>query len=206
MTLAQTKLSRADQKQLSEQRLIEAALSIAAEQGVAAVTFESIAERAGYSRGLAFQKFGSKTGLIAAVTAYLFQRHLQLPDVQALKELSGLAALENHAAIQLRSVRAEPEGAAYFRFFASAIADKSSGEQIFRDVHRLFRDIFADCLRRGQKDGSVRPLPSCQVAAEVFGSLLLGSILQAIADPRADIEAFIAEITTIARARFGAGT
>ncbi len=202
MTTAQSKLSRADQKLLSEQRLIEAALAIAAEQGVAAVTFESIADRAGYSRGLAFQKFGSKENLIEAVTDYLFQQHNQLPDVQALSEMTGLAALENHAAIQLRRIRSEPHGSAYFRFFASAIADKTTGERVFRNLHRLFRDIFAECLMRGQQDGSVKALRACQVSAEVFGSLLLGSIMQAIADPEADIEAFVTEITTIARARY----
>jgi AcrR family transcriptional regulator len=202
MPRAQTKLSRADQKQLSERRLIEAALAIAAESGVVAVTFESIAERAGYSRGLAFQKFGSKENLIEAVTDYLFHQHTQLPDVQALREMTGLAALEKHAAIQLRGVRTKPHGSAYFRFFASAIADKTTGERIFRNLHRLFRDIFVECLTRGQQDGSVRPMNSRRVSAEVFGSLLLGTIMQAIADPEADIEAFVSEITAIARARF----
>ena len=202
MAIVQPKLSRADQKQLSERRLIEAALAIADERGVASVTFESIAERAGYSRGLAFQKFGSKEKLIQAVTDFIFQQHMQLPDVLALSDMTGLAALEAHAAIQLRGVQAQPHGSAYFRFFASVIADKTSGDRIFQNLHRLLRDIFEECLARGQQDGSVRKLRSRAVAAEVFGTLLLGAILQTIADPEANVEDFVSEIVTIARARF----
>lgn len=202
MTIAQSKLSRADQKQLSERRLIEAALAIADERGVASVTFESIAERAGYSRGLAFQKFGSKDGLLEAVTDFLFQQHTHLPDVLALDDMTGLDALKEHAAIQLRGVRMQPHGSAYFRFFASAIADKTSGERIFRNIHRLLRDILDECLARGQVDGSVRDLQSRSISAEVFGTLLLGAIMQTIADPSVDVEDFVAEIVTIAQARF----
>jgi AcrR family transcriptional regulator len=74
VTLISPSLSRrtqAERRAESEQQLLRAAAEIVVQEGVAAATFESIGRRAGYSRGLAAQKFGSKQGLVEAlVTTY----------------------------------------------------------------------------------------------------------------------------------------
>ena len=54
-------------------QFIGAAAQVVADQGVAAATFEAIGRKAGYSRGLATQRFGSKQGLIEALVDSLHQ-------------------------------------------------------------------------------------------------------------------------------------
>ena len=51
----------------SDDRLLTAAADIIAAEGYVALTLERVGERAGFSRGLASRKYGSKAGLIAAL-------------------------------------------------------------------------------------------------------------------------------------------
>ena len=59
--------TQAERRDESQRRLLEAAAALIQERGMAAATFENIGVRAGYSRGLATQHFGSKQGLIEAL-------------------------------------------------------------------------------------------------------------------------------------------
>ena len=198
------KLSREEQKLLSERWLIEAAMEIAAEEGVSAVTFDSIGRRAGYSRGLASQKFGSKEGLVRAVTDYLFEERSERPETIALENLSGYDALVAYNEDFFKGILADGRGKAYFKFFASAVADESSGRKVFKEYHDRFRDIFVSFLRRGIKDGTVRPIQNLNIAAQSYGCFLLGIALQAQADPDMSIKDVERETLQYIQARFAA--
>lgn len=52
---------------LSDRRMLDAAVSLLVEVGMAGTTLAAIGERAGYSRGLVTHRFGSKAGLLAHV-------------------------------------------------------------------------------------------------------------------------------------------
>ena len=65
--LDRTRRTQAQRRDESEQKLLRAAGDVIAERGVTAATFEAIGAQAGYSRGLATQKFGSKQGMIEAL-------------------------------------------------------------------------------------------------------------------------------------------
>ena len=76
--------SQAERRDESQRSLVEATLAVVANRGVSAATFDEIGRAAGYSRGLATQKFGSKQGLIEAVIDYLHQqREAALEAAQA---------------------------------------------------------------------------------------------------------------------------
>ncbi len=61
--------TQADRREDSERGLVSAAISVTAERGVSAATFEAIGQRGGYSRSLVTRRFDSKQGLIDAVSA-----------------------------------------------------------------------------------------------------------------------------------------
>ena len=82
-----------ERRQQSSDKLINACLELASEQGVSALTFDNIGLRAGYSRNLAFQKFGSKSGLLEAVINHLHEVMSERRRRQDLDALSGLEAL-----------------------------------------------------------------------------------------------------------------
>lgn len=72
--------TQAERREASEQRLLVAAAELIAEEGFAAASLQRIGERAGYSRGLASQHFGSKDGLVSALIAAVLARSTALLD------------------------------------------------------------------------------------------------------------------------------
>lgn len=81
--MARQRLSRAESRQLTRDRLLTAAADAFAELGVNGASVEHIAERAGYSRGAFYGNFEDKDDLVIEL---LKQRTLrELEEVQALR-------------------------------------------------------------------------------------------------------------------------
>ena len=66
--------SQTERREASEQRMLEAALSIVAQRGAVRMTLAEVGEAAGYSRGLPAHHFGSKAGLLHALVGYIGER------------------------------------------------------------------------------------------------------------------------------------
>jgi AcrR family transcriptional regulator len=64
---APNRRTQAQRRAESDDRLLSAAAEIIAGEGYLALTLERVGERAGFSRGLASRKYGSKDGLIEAL-------------------------------------------------------------------------------------------------------------------------------------------
>jgi AcrR family transcriptional regulator len=62
-----TRLTRSESQARTRERLLDTAVEVFAERGLAAATVEEIAERAGYSKGAVYSNFASKTDLALAV-------------------------------------------------------------------------------------------------------------------------------------------
>ena len=89
--------TQAQRTALSDQRMFEVAIELVNERGTAKTTLKDIGEGAGYSRGLASYRFGSKDGLWMELFARfdeIWKAHLS----QYLSGKVGLSALQ--AAIQ----------------------------------------------------------------------------------------------------------
>lgn len=72
------RLTRAEQQQVTHERLLEAGRSVLRRRGFLAATVDEIAEEAGYTRGAVYKHFGGKEGLWQAVTEAHTEAHLQL--------------------------------------------------------------------------------------------------------------------------------
>lgn len=59
--------TQAQRRALSEQKLIEAAIALVGEKGFSQTTIDDVGQRAGYSRGLVSNRYGSKLGLGLAI-------------------------------------------------------------------------------------------------------------------------------------------
>ena len=92
---AQQKKSRktqAERTALSDQRMFEAAISLINERGTQKTTLKEIGELAGYSRGLANYRFGSKDGLMQELFVRFDERwkeHLS----SYVKDLTGISGI-----------------------------------------------------------------------------------------------------------------
>ena len=184
---------------------MRAALDLAEEQGVRAATFNAIGERAGYSRGLASQHFGSKRGLIAAVIEHL---HAEMEEnVRSVIEneaLSGFDALEGYVEATFRAFRAANTYRAYFTFLSGAVAEKSALLPLFEESHQRVKRSIAELIERGRVDGGVDPGADPEAGALLVGSLLMGVSIQSLIDPKLDLEAMERQAKAILCAGFRA--
>jgi AcrR family transcriptional regulator len=181
--------TQAERRAESERNILQAAAELIAEQGVAAATLEKVGARAGYSRGLATQKYGSKQGLIEALIAHLHARLEALLAASHVEQMSGLDAVMAFVNIILRELADDEEVRAYFMLMAGAVADRSPVRQAFAASHDKVSERLRLLLERGQDDGSVLASLDAADSAVLVGSTLLGLSTQHLVDPATDLAA-----------------
>jgi AcrR family transcriptional regulator len=187
LAIRRPRRSQAERRDQSERLLLAAAAELIDERGVGAATFENIGQRAGYSRGLATQKFGSKQGLIEALIAQLQGRledQLSARDIDALPALDAVLAFVD---VFLRNLAEDGEARAYFILMAGAISGLSDQRAPFAEVHVGVERKLEALVLRGQQEGSIRREVDADAAALMIGSLLLGLSMQLLIDPKMDL-------------------
>ncbi len=179
--------TQAERRDESERNLLDATLRVVATGGVNAATFEAIGREAGYSRGLATQRFGSKRGLIDAVIAHLHQQREAVLEADHVTDMPALDAVVYYVDSHLRGLSPDYGGRAYFMMLAGAVADASSVREAFAQSHERVRRWLEALIRRGQAEGDVRRDLDPTAAALTVGSLMLGVSIQWLVDPKMDI-------------------
>jgi AcrR family transcriptional regulator len=200
---ARQRRTQAERREESERGLVKAAIEVVSEEGVSAATFEAIARRGGYSRGLVGQRFGSKLGLIEAVIAYLHdEKQGVAADHRLLEALPGLEALLGFVDLYLQRLADLGEMQAYFRLLSWAVADISAFRSAFAAEHDRIRDRFEGWVVRGQAEGKIRPDLDPTAAALMVGSQLLGLSIQLLIDPTMDVDPIRATCVATLRQAF----
>lgn len=182
-----TRRSQAERRDESERRLIEAAAGLVVEHGIGAATFANIGERAGYSRGLVTQRFGSKQGLIEAMIGRLQVRLGALLEDRGLEGMSALDQVLANVDVFLAALDRDGELRAYFVLLASAVADVSELRAPFAAAHKQVEQSYEALFRQGQAEGSVKPELDAAAAALMTGALLFGLSMQLLLDPDMDL-------------------
>ena len=204
MTLMQpVRRTQAARRDESGRSLIEAAIAVVAGEGVSAATFDAIGRRAGYSRGLAAQRFGSKQGLIEAVIRHLHDLQEEALAAHGVDALPGLDAVLGFVEAYLAGLAGAREGRAYFMLLSAAVADASELRAAFAAEHGRVEARLEALVRRGQADGTIRAALDPAAAALMIGSLLLGLSIQLLVDPATDIAPIGATILATLRLSFG---
>lgn len=201
-TSAVRRRTQAERRDQSSRALIEAALQVTARDGVKAATFDAIGREAGFSRGLATQKFGSKDGLIRALIADLHDRQTAYLEAAHIADMDGLSALITFVRLHAQAIGAGNANAAYYRLLASTVADATPERAAFAESHGVIRALMAALVRKGQASGHIRRDADAYAVAVMTGSALMGLNLQAMIDRSTDIsavtEALIAALGSLA--------
>lgn len=184
--------TQAERRAESDRNLLQAAAGLVAGQGVAALTLENVGARAGYSRGLATQKYGSKQGLIEALIVHLHGRMEALLHEAHVEHQSGRDAVLTFARILLQELGGDVEVRAYFMLMAGAVADRSPGRAAFAASHETVSQRLQALIVRGHHDGSIPRDTDAAQATLLIGSLLLGLSTQYLVDPALDLAAELA--------------
>ena len=179
------RLTQVERAALSDARMFEAAMHLIVERGTHNTTLKEIGEKAGYSRGLASNRFGSKE--------ILFNHLVRDFNEKWASELrrfvggnTGLSALEGALdAVEFfllnRTVQMQ---AMYILWFESI----SSYEVVRRRLaanHMAYRRDTARWVAHGIETGEVRPTVDPESFAVEFSAFIFGLVYQWLASPSA---------------------
>ncbi len=173
----------------SEQRLLIAAATLIEREGFAAVTFDRVGALAGYSRGLAAHKFGSKDGLVRAVIGFVTARVQQQVDARLAGYADPVDRLLNWTDVMLAEVAADPLLRAYFVMMAAAVGNRAEIRTEFLAAHEGVRAELRSMIEEGQRAGSIAAQVDADALALAIGSLHLGISVELLLDPDLDMDA-----------------
>jgi AcrR family transcriptional regulator len=176
-TSTQTHTSRTGTRSPARARILEAARELFSARGPESVTVGEVAQRAGVARGTVFNQFGSKNGLVEAITEAVLDGYVALLD-------DALAARSDSVPELVRSLfLAMGRGIEENRRFYSAV---------FREIARIAVGLEAGgvaqrarvlaverlehLLTRGQARGELLRDLDPQHLAVAFDSLVFGTI------------------------------
>ena len=184
---------------LSYDRLLAAASKLIAECGYDRISLDMIGKEAGYSRGLVSHRFGSKEGLLWALVENMFERWSTKKVAPAVGEQVGVAAL--HAAIDaIRPVlESTPNQVrAFYALLFQAVGNQPALRARVAEFHRRERTIIEKWIRKGIRQGTVRPDVDAAGQAALFVSAVRGAGYLWLLDPESvDLPALHGEIKAI---------
>lgn len=150
--------SRRTQRQRTEEsarRLAEAAVELIAEKGYANTTAREIGVRAGYSRAMVAERFGTKEVLLDTILERDYERRIDAdpgPGASGFDRLMApIDALRAFAAEDPRLLRA------MFILNFEAINDSGMLRERIQRWLVGFRSRLAEAIRVGKADGSITP-------------------------------------------------
>lgn len=177
------RLTQEERTDLSDRRMIECAVKLIVARGISGTKLTDVGLEAGYSRGLAAMRFGTKAGLLSRVA-----RHVTSSWITHLRasvgHKTGLAAVLAAIDAQERAILETPAEmrALYAIFFHSSEPGAEYRMDVARSLAAQRRDL-ASWLREARDAGELESrLDPVRIASQVLNSMI-GIIYQWIMDP-----------------------
>jgi len=178
-----------ERREETERRVLAAATALIAQRGSRALTLAKVGEAAGYSRGIVSHHFGSRENLLRAVMRDA--RTFPLPE-QGDDAADWLAGTVRAYLTNVTGRR--PSAGAFLQMWGEAVAADPVLMPLYAEHDAGFRQLLADKVREGIRDGSVRADADPEATAVFLVGLLRGIALQLISPPPpARVEAIIDE-------------
>lgn len=192
---------QADRTALSDRLLTEAAIELLVKSGIQGTTLQAVGERAGYSRGLATHRFGSKAGLFGKVLQIASRDWLDRVQAAVDKRVGAdaLCAATDAAEAFIRE-RPEEVRAMYLLWFLS-IDPSADYKSNIASVHHAQRRDVAQWIRAGQATGTVDKRVDPVRVAEQYVASMAGIIYQWLATPEMPLGAMFRQLKSDLRAR-----
>lgn len=189
-TRGTARMTQAERTALSDQRMFDAAIELINERGTQKTTLKEIGERAGYSRGLANYRFGSKDGLMME----LFERfdgawksHLE----DYIGDARGLEALKQ-AACALRDFLKKESNymRAMYLLWYECLGHDSEMRRTLAQHHDVYRADARRWIEQGMEGGTVSPKIDAAQTATHYCAFVFGIVYQWLVNAEAlDLDA-----------------
>jgi AcrR family transcriptional regulator len=178
-------LTQEERSALSDARMADAAVALICERGAAATTLKDVGLEAGYSRGLAGYRFGSKSGLWSFLVKDIGEEWLA--ELQrAVASTSGIdtvhAAVDAHCRFLLES---SDRTRAFYILWFDSVGPDATLQQVIANIHERRRTDVEAWIHAGLQTGSIRPDVDVQAVAEQFCVAIIGIVYQWLVTPLA---------------------
>lgn len=175
--------TQAERTALSDARMFEAAKQLIIKQGTHATTLKEVGEQAGYSRGLASNRFGSKEALFGQLV-FRFNASWTQELARKVGSRTGaqacLAALDSVEGFLVN--HSEYMQAMYILWFES-ISSHSEVRSHLADYHKIYRRDVAHWIAEGIEAGEIDGSVDSECYALQFCSFIFGTIYQWLVAP-----------------------
>ncbi|MFT7220136.1 MAG: AcrR family transcriptional regulator [Candidatus Azotimanducaceae bacterium] len=176
------KLTQAERTGISDNRMLEAAVKLIVDHGPAATSLKEIGLVAGYSRGLAGQRFGSKDALFAFVLRQVSDIWLgQLK--QATQSLTGIDAI--HHALEEHykfCVEAPDQVRAFYNLWFESVNAGSELAAIIGNIHKRRHQDMVSWIMAAPSISDKTKKNSDPIAAQ-FCASVIGIVYYWLANP-----------------------
>ncbi len=171
-------MTQGERTALSDSRMFDAAIALLCEGGIHTATLKEVGERAGYSRGLASARFGSKEGLFAGLvrsidvqwTAEFRQQVGERTGLEAM--LATLDAVAHFMSDQPLYTKA------LFVLWYESLSNHSEVRTQLAAQQERDRQSIEAIIRRGQEEGVIRGDVSPDRFSVQFMAFIFGIIYQ----------------------------
>lgn len=178
-----SRISQARRTEISDARMLDAAVELIVERGPDKTTLKDVGELAGYSRGLAGYRFGNKGGLFTFVIQEVGKQWLEAFK-QAVGDATGRDAINAcvDAHTQFCVEMPKPFMAFYLLWFES-IGPQSEVKDIIASIHARRCEDVAGWIQAGLDDGSIKKSVDPQELAVEFCTTVIGIVYQWLLNP-----------------------
>lgn len=179
------KKTQAERTALSDQRMFDAAINLIIERGTQKTTLKEIGELAGYSRGLANYRFGSKDRLLLELFASFDERwkaHLGSyirgkTGINAV--LAAADALRDFLKLESNYMRAM-----YILWYES-LGHESEIRSKLADHHDIYRKDATQWIKEGIVNGEINPKVNAEQFAVQYCAFIFGLVYQWLVNEQA---------------------
>lgn len=177
------RLTQAERTVRSDAAMLASAVELIVERGPAGTTLKDVGERAGFSRGLAGHRFGSKDGLFEFLLRSVGEAWLtQL--TRATEGLVGLAAIERALDEHLKCcVDASDQFRAFYRLWFEAVGENTRVHEVVRGIHSRRRRDVARWIAAGKLAGEIPNSVQSAAVASQFTASVVGIVYAWLQNP-----------------------
>ena len=177
------KLTQSERTEISDQKMFDATIKLIVANGPVGTSLKDVGVLAGYSRGLAGYRFGSKQGLFSFVVHAISEKWLQELE-KATEGKFGLDAICSATDAHYRFCLDAPVHVrAFYILWFESISPGSKTREIITAVHqRRQRDVI-NWINRGIETDSIDSVVNVEAIATQFCSALVGIVYQWLINP-----------------------
>lgn len=180
------RMTQAERTDLSDRRMLDAAVSLIVAHGVQKTTLKAVGERAGYSRGLAGYRFGNKAGLLEFIVRTIGEGWLR-DLTRATQGLNGYAAMaaaiDEHLAFCLD---APDHVRAFYILWFEAVTPASPVKRVVAGIHDRRRTDITRWIQVAIDEGAPEPVIPPDAIAGQFNTSIVGIVYDWLQHPSDD--------------------